>query len=162
MKQLTPLKKIFLKRTRYLKNGALLLLLFPMFSFGNQLEYDVDKIAPKIVLQSPDWDIEVVRGGHMQIKAFLQDDQELDSYRLVITKGGIDSDQFADAFSSYHKKDALGNALPKIGGAKSQLLDFYIKVDANAIVGDYDFFLILKDKAGNEQTVKRSFYVAHH
>ena len=162
MKHLTPLKKISLKRTRYLKYGALLLVLLPMFSFGKQLDREIDKIPPKIDLRNPACNIEVVRGENLHFNAFLQDDQELDSYRLVITKGGMNSDQFADAFSSYYKKDALGNALPEIGGAKSRLLDFYIKVDENAIVGDYDLCLTLKDKAGNEQIVKRSFNVAHH
>ncbi|RXQ90965.1 DUF4625 domain-containing protein [Ancylomarina salipaludis] len=148
MKHLTPLKK-----------SAFLLVLLPIFGFVNIPKQNIDKLSPKIELNSPGERLEVVRGGHMQIKAFLQDDQELDSYRLMITKGGIDSYQFADAFSSYHQKDAHGNALPIISGSKTQLLDFYIKVDANAIVGDYCLTLFLKDKAGNEQKVERFFNV---
>ena len=151
MKHLTPLKK-----------GALLLVFLPIFGFVNIPKQNTDKISPKIELNSPGQRLEVIRGERIHINAFLQDDQELDSYRLVITKGGMNSDQFADVFSSYYKKDAFGNALPEISGAKSQLLDFYIKVDENAIVGDYDLCLTLKDKAGNEQIVKRSFNVAHH
>ncbi len=151
MTDLTPLKK-----------GALLLVLLSIFGFVNIPKQNNDKLSPRIELNSPGERLEVLRGERIHINAFLQDDQELDSYRLVITKGGVDSDQFADVFSSYHKKDALGNALPEIGGAKSRLLDFYIKVDENAIVGDYDLCLTLKDKAGNEQIVKRSFNVAHH
>ena len=151
-----------MKHLTQLKKGALLLVFLPIFGFVNIPKQNTDKISPKIELNSPGQRLEVLRGERIHINAFLQDDQELDSYRLVITKGGMNSDQFADVFSSYYKKDAFGNALPEISGAKSQLLDFYIKVDENAIVGDYDLCLTLKDKAGNKQIVKRSFNVAHH
>ena len=86
----------------------------------------------------------------------------LDSYRLVITKGGISSSKYADTFSSFHNLDADGKVLPTISGLQSYALNIKIKVDEKTLVGDYDLTIYLKDKSGNEQVEKRFFYVVRH
>ncbi|WP_372639931.1 DUF4625 domain-containing protein [Ancylomarina sp.] len=158
MKHFTPLKRILVNHSKFIKNGVLLLILLPSLVFAN----NTDQISPKIELHSPNTRLEVLRGGNIHVKAHLIDNQELASYRIVIRKGGISSDQYADAFSTHQQLDADGNAFPSILGAKTYELNLEVKVDENAIVGDYHFTLFLKDKAGNEQMVERFFYVCRH
>jgi len=151
------------KKTKFKsKLSICLLTFFPLFGFADNSQVQTDKICPKINLESPDIHFEVKRGKTIHINAHLQDNYELESYRIVIRKGGISSDQYADAFSTYQKLDADGKALPTIIGLKTFQLNLDIKVDDKAIVGDYNLSLFLKDKAGNEQMVKRFFYVCCH
>ena len=158
MNHFTPLKRILVNQVKFIKNGALFLVLFPSFVFANH----TDKVSPKINLQSPDTHFEVMRGENIHVNAQLQDNQELDSYRLIITKGGITTDKYADSFSSYFKLDAEGNAFPSISGSKTFELNLDVKVDENAIVGDYIFKFFLKDKAGNELMIEHFFNVCSH
>ncbi|MCZ4695613.1 DUF4625 domain-containing protein [Ancylomarina euxinus] len=139
-----------------------LLTFLPLFGFSDVSQIQTDKISPKIILQSPETYFEVKRGKTIHVNAHLQDNYELESYRIVIRKGGISSDQYADAFSTYHLLDADGNALPTILGLKTFQLNLDIKVDDKAVVGDYNLFLYLKDKAGNEKMIERFFNVCCH
>ena len=144
------------------KLSIYLLTIFSLLGFADNSEVQTDKVSPKIILQSPDTHFEVMRGKMIHINAHLKDNQELDSYRLIITKGGISTDKYADSFSSYFKLDAKGKALPTILGLKTFRLNFDIRVDDMAVVGDYNLSLYLKDKAGNEQIVERFFNVCCH
>lgn len=144
------------------KLSICLLILIPLFGFINNLQVQTDKVSPKINLQSPGNHFEVMRGKMIHINAYLQDNQELDSYRLIISKGGISTDKYTDSFSSYFKLDAEGKALPIILGLKTVQLKFDIKVDDKAVVGDYSLSLYLRDKGGNEKMVERFFYVCCH
>jgi hypothetical protein len=139
-----------------------MLTILPLLGFADISQVQTDKISPKINLQSPDIHFEVMRGEMIHVNAHLQDNQELDSYRLIITKGGVSTDKYADSFSSYYKLDADGKAFPSISGFKTFELNFDVKVDENAIVGDYNFKFFLKDKAGNVLMIERFFNVCCH
>lgn len=162
MKDSTLLKNKLKAHSRNIRLGAMILFLFPAISQADNVDQNPDKISPRIELQSPGSHFEVVKGGNIYLNAFLHDNQELDSYRIVISKGGVKTDKYTNTFSSYLKKDAKGNALPNISGMKSAELNFEIKVEENTIVGDYSLFLHLRDKSGNKYTVKRDFYVSRH
>lgn len=135
---------------------------FVFYGFTNNPMTRKDKTAPKIELLSPTKHFEVMRGECININALLQDDIELDSYLLVITKGGILSNKYADTFSSFYNMDANGDVLPSVSGLKSYMLNVKIKVDETTLVGDYNLTLYLEDKAGNEKIERLFFYVARH
>ncbi|MGZ2371680.1 DUF4625 domain-containing protein [Ancylomarina sp. YFZ004] len=137
-----------------------LLTFLPLVGFSYISQEQTDKVSPKINLLSPNTHFEVRRGDKIHINAQLQDDQELASYRIVISKGGITADKYSDAFSTHQQLDAEGKAFPTILGAKSYELNLDVKVGENAIVGDYNFKFHLKDKAGNEHIVERFFNVS--
>jgi hypothetical protein len=141
---------------------AFFLLTFSFVGFADNAITQKDKIAPKIDLTSLETYFEVLRGECINVKAYLQDDTMLDSYRLVITKGGISSNKYADSFSSYRNLDAEGKVLPTISGLQTYALNINIKVGEKTLIGDYDLTIYLKDKAGNEQVAKRYFYVARY
>jgi len=152
-----------IKKTRLNSKLSICLLTFlPLFGFADNSQVQTDKISPKINLQSPGTHFEVKRGKTIHVNAHLQDNYELESYRIVISKGGISSDQYADAFSSYRKLDAEGNAFPSISGTKTFNLNLDVKVGENAIVGDYNLTVYLTDRAGNESIIERFFNVCCH
>ena len=146
----------------FIKIGTFLLALIPLLGFTENNDNKSDEYSPKIELYSPVQQLDVIPGKSINVSALLQDNLELDSYKINIIKGGSSSDRFAEAFSSYQDLDANGDALPMITGSKSFELNFSLKVNEKAIVGDYTFFLILKDKAGNEHVVQRFFNVCRH
>ncbi len=145
-----------------LKLSICFLTFLPLLGFSDISQEQPDKISPKINLQSPNTHFEVLRGDKIRVNAQLQDDQELASFRIVISKGGITTDKYSDAFSTHQQLDAEGKAFPTISGSKSYELNLEIKVDENAIVGDYKFKFYLRDKAGNENIVERFFDVCCH
>ena len=162
MTHFTHLKRLTKNQTKKIMLTAYFLSIFSFAGFADNATLQKDKTAPKIELTGLETHFEVLRGGHVNVNAYLQDDYELESYRIVISKGGISSDQYSDAFSTYQKLDADGKALPTILGLKTFQLNLDIKVDDKAVVGDYNLFLYLKDKAGNEQMVERFFNVCCH
>jgi len=139
-----------------------LLTVLPLIGYADNSNIEPDNIAPKISIQSPSAYFEVLRGEKIPLNVHLQDDQELASYRIVITKGGISSDKYSDAFSTYEQLDADGKTFPSILGAKTYELNLEVKVKETAIVGDYNIKFYLKDKAGNEKMVEHFFNVCRH
>ena len=158
----TPPRGLITNQTKKIILTAYFLSIFSFAGFAENANIQKDKIAPKIDLTSLETHFEVLRGECIDVNAYLQDDMMLESYRLVITKGGISSDKYADTFSSFHNLDADGNVLPTVSGLQAYALNIKIKVDEKTLIGDYDLTIYLKDKAGNEQVAKRYFYVARH
>lgn len=158
----TSPESTIIKQRLKIKLSVCMLCLLPLLGFAGNQDTKVDMVAPNINLQSPGTHFDVLRGENIHMNAHLQDNQELDSYRIVITKGGVNSDKYTDSFSSYFKLDANGKALPTILGMKTYNLNFNIKVDDKAVVGDYNLYLYLKDRAGNESRIERFFNVRQH
>lgn len=162
MTHFTHSKHLIKNQTKKIMLTTYFLSILSFIGFAGNSVVEKDKIAPKIELTNLATHFEVLRGKCINVNAYLHDDKELDSYRLIITKGGISSDQYADTFSSFHNLDANGNILPTINGLKAYVLDIKIKVDEKTLVGDYELTIYLKDKAGNEKAERRFFYVAPH
>ena len=158
----THSRRLIINQTKKILLTACFLSIFSFAGFADNSDIQDDKVAPKIELTSLGTHFEVLRGESINVIAFLQDDTILESYRLVISKGGISSDKYADTFSSFHNLDADGNVLPTVSGLQSFALNIIIKVGEKTLIGDYDLTIYLKDKAGNEQVERRFFYVARH
>ena len=150
-----------IKKTK-LKLSICLLTFLPFLGFADNSNIESDNKAPRISIQSPSAYFEVLRGEKIRVNVQLQDDQELASYRIVITKGGISSDKYSDAFSTYEQLDADGKTFPSVLGTKVYELNLEVKVKETAIVGDYNMKFYLKDKAGNEKMVEQFFNVCRH
>jgi len=152
-----------IKRTRLRSILSICLLtVLPLFGFADNFNLKSDNIPPKIFIKAPNTYFEVLRGDKIPVNLHLQDDQELASYRIVITKGGISSDKYSDAFSTYEQLDADGKTFPSVIGTKTYELNLEVKVKEMAIVGDYSLKFYLKDKAGNEKMIERFFNVCRH
>lgn len=139
----------------YLKS---VFLLFTSFSF---LASNTDDIKPKIELESPVEATEIVRGNAIKISAVLSDNIALENYEIKITKGGTNSLRYVECFTCNHLTnsyfDEYGKNIPVIKGEKFIHLNFYIGVEENAVPGDYCLVLLVKDKAGNQSSIKRDF-----
>jgi len=162
MTHFTLLKSLTKNQIKKIMLTAYLLSIFSFAGFADNATLRKDNTAPKIELTDFETHVEILRGECINVNAFFQDDMMLDSYRLVITKGGISSDKYADSFSSFRNLDADGEVLPTIYELQTYALNLKIKVDEKAVIGDYDLTIYLKDKAGNEHFEKRSFYVVRH
>ncbi len=140
-----------------------MLLLFATLSSWTSKE---DDIKPKIELLSPVEATEIVRGNSIKVWAVLSDNTALESYKVNITKGGTKSLRFVESFTCNHltnsQLDKQGKQIPNIEGEKNVHLSFNIGVEEDAIPGDYYFLLLVNDKAGNEQMIKRCFNVVRY
>ncbi len=110
----THSRRLIKNQTKKIILTTCFLSIFSFAGFANDGNIQKDEIAPQINLTNLDTYFEVLRGECINVNALLQDDVMLESYRLVISKGGISSGKYADTFSSYHNLDADGKALPII------------------------------------------------
>jgi hypothetical protein len=140
-----------------------MLVLFASFSFWVS---KTDDIKPKVELLSPVDATEIVRGNSIKVCAVLSDNLALESYRVKIIKGGTKSLRFVESFTCNHltnsQLDEHGKHIPIIEGEKNVNLSFNIGVEEDAVPGDYYFLLLVNDKAGNEQMIKRYFTVVRY
>ncbi|WP_372643291.1 DUF4625 domain-containing protein [Ancylomarina sp.] len=142
----------------YLKS---MLILFAPFSF---LASNTDDLKPKIELVSPLESTRIFPGGTLNVNAVLSDNMALEDYHISISKGGSDALCYVKCFSCNNlinaSVDATGNPLPIIKGKLNANLNFNIGVAKDAVIGDYDFTIHVKDKAGNKHIKKVNFMIS--
>jgi len=139
--------------------SILILVLLPGFNS----HVVTDKIKPEIEIFSPVDITQILPGGALKVSVVLSDNIALEDYHINISKGGADALCYVKYFSCNNLinacVDADGNPLPTIKGKHNAKLNFNIGVAKDAVIGDYDFSIHVKDKAGNEQIKKVNFMV---
>ena len=139
---------------------AFLFVSFAVVSCSSDSSSDLDTTKPTIAIESPTDHQEVEPGSQLQIKALLQDDTALASYKVEIHSAG-DGHQ--------HRNVSLDNKVPFTyenvfeieGNPKSHQIDYSISVPENAKEDHYHVGIFCIDAAGNQSQQFVEIFIGH-
>lgn len=128
---------------------SLLFLSIAFVSCSDSDSSELDTTKPTIAIQSPNDHQEVEPGSQLHIRALLQDETALASYKVEIHSAG-DGHQ--------HKTVALDNKVPFTyenvfqieGNPKSHQVDYFISIPENSKEDHYHLGVFCIDVAGNQ------------
>lgn len=139
---------------------SLLFVSIAFISCSDSDSSELDTTKPSILIESPTDHQEVEPGSQLHIKALLQDETALASYKVEIHSAG-DGHQHRTIMLDNAIAFAYENVFQIEGNPKSHQIDYFISIPENAKEDHYHVGIFCIDAAGNQSQQFVEIFIGH-